>query len=462
MILKEQIKKKENVLCILYILLLTFLCYSLALNQSVWMDESLSMRWTALPFGTMMKVLIGDVHPPLFYILLKFFVCIDPDNVFLAKIFIVIGLFLTILPAYYFLKKRFGKAPLFFYTLFLLSLPMMLTKTVEIRMYTWGMCFTVMTGIFMYHVMKNPVKKNWICFILFGLATAYTHYYGLIAMVFLYPMLLLFFVLNKDIKNIKNWFLYSVITAIGYLPWLPIALNQVGAVNNDYWIEEATLMSYLKGLFRVEAFPHSTKIYFAIIFVAVIYLFYKYIKTKDMNFFWGFACAVPFVGTMLFGMIYGSLVKPVMVERYLLIPLALLLFGISIFTQYINKYITAVMCVFFAVMLMFNYPVVFEKEYYTDTDITLEFFEEKIEEDANILFTRDDIKSVVMFYMPEATVTQCLEVDAIPLEYEEFWFFDSMEFVKKEADKLHGYNIELCGEYGLDNASFTIYYFSKK
>ena len=460
--MKEKLLKKENVLCFVYLMGLVAVGISLALNRSLWLDESLSMRWSALPFFEMMERLIRDVHPPLFYIILKGFLILDPNNLIMAKVFIVIGYAFTIIPVSYFLKKHLGKAPMFFFTLCLTSLPMMLIKIVEVRMYTWTMCFIVLTAIYAYKIMKNASTKDWILFVVFALATAYTHYFGLITMFFFYPMILLYFVVEKKWNNVKHWFIFSGITVVGYLPWLPIALEQVSGVNSNYWIEQYSIMSYLKGLFRIEAFPHSTKIYCAIVFFAVAYLFICMLIKKRIEYFWAFACTVPFIGTFAFGYLYGEFVKPILMDRYLLLPLCLMILGISLVARDLNKYIVGVVCLFFAVMLLLNYPIVFDKEYNTYTEKTLQFFEDNIEPDSYVVFNRGELNTVIQFYRDDVELYQCEDIGQFPHEYNEFWFADCLGVVDNNREQLTGYDIKEYPEYGLDDVTFTIYQFTKK
>lgn len=460
--MKNKLRKHEDILCWIYLLIFLGIGISLALNRSLWLDESLSMRWSALPFFKMMERLINDVHPPFFYIILKAFLIFAPNNLILAKIFIVIGYVLTLLPSVYFLKKQFGKATMFFFTLCLTSLPMMLTKIVEVRMYTWTMCFTIFAAVFAYEVMKNSKSKDWIFFVVFALATAYTHYFGLITMFFFYPMILLYFIIERRWSDVKQWFFYSAVTVVGYLPWLPIALKQLSGVNDNYWIEQYSIMSYLKGLFRIESFPHSTKIYCAIIFLSVVYLFIYAFKKRTVEYFWAFACTVPFIGTFAFGYLYGEFVKPILMDRYLLIPLCLMLFGISLIARDLNKYIVAIVCIFFACMLLLNYPIVYDKEYNTYTEKTLVFFEENIEENSFVLFNRGELNTVIQFYREDVTLYQCEDISEFPREYDEFWFADCLGVVEKNREYLRQYAIEEYPEYGLDDVTFTIYHFTRR
>ena len=449
--------KKKRWIVIIWSLVLAGVAISLSLNKSVWLDEALTLRWTSMPWSEMMEHLVADVHPPLYYIVLKVFSFISPGSIALGKACAILCYVLTMSIGGLFLQKYFSTASAFFFTLFTTAIPMMLVKTVEIRMYTMTMLFMVLTAIFMYKIIHNRDSNlNWACFVLFGVATAYTHYYGLLSMVFLYPMLLLYLIIDKDWKAVKKWFIYSSVTAIVYLPWLPIAINQVTAVNNDYWIDPQGLASYFKDLFRYDFFPHSTKIYCAILLLSGLYLLIQYIRKKEEKYYWSLACMTPFIGVFSFAYLYGVLVRPIMVVRYLLPALALLIFAASIVCGDINRWITTVICLFLIVMICFNYPLAFENEYDTYTDKTMAFWEENIAEDASVFLTEGALHAVIKYSFPQTELGSYQDLLSMTDKPKEFWILD----VHDEVDKslFANYEIDECRDMGLDNIDFTIYH----
>ena len=101
----------------------------------------------------------------------------------------------------------------------------------EIRMYSLAMLLVTVMGIYAYRIYKDSKIKNWVTFTIFSLASAYTHYYALIAAVIVNGILF-GYILHKSIKNHKDnnepWltkdlkiFIIVAITQIVlYLPWL--------------------------------------------------------------------------------------------------------------------------------------------------------------------------------------------------------------------------------------------------
>ena len=455
--------KKRKWIIILWSLVLALVAISLSFNKSIWLDEALSLRWISMPWAEMMDHLIADVHPPLFYIVLKLFSFASPGSIALGKACAILSYVLTMLLGGLFLQKYFSTSSAFFFTLFTTSIPMTLVKTVEIRMYTMTMLFMVVTSIFVYRIVLNSCSNiNWIGFIIFGLATAYTHYYGLLSMAFFYPALLLYLVIEKDWKAVKKWFIYSAITIVVYLPWLPIAIRQVTAVNNDYWIDSQRPVSYMKDLFRYDFFPHSTKVYCGVIALSGLFLLVQFVRKKEAVYYWGLACMIPFIAVFTFAYVYGVIMRPIMVVRYLLPALTLLIFGISVMCKDISNWITSVVCIFFIVMICFNYPLAYENEYDTNTDKTMTFWEENIEEDAKVYLTEGALHAVILYSFPNTVLgsfEELLKMKSLP---DEFWILDVHDEVSSNKVKFAGYEMDCYKNMGLDNVDFTIYHFWAK
>ena len=459
------LRKYEKILAILFLLLLTGICASLAFNRSVWLDESLSLRWSSYPLIKIIKILKPDVHPPLHYLILHIVQLITGGNLLAAKLFCVGGFLVMLIVGYRLLYKEFGVAAFYYYSSFLISLPFMLVKTVEVRMYSWSMAFAVLVGFYLYQLMTKPSYKYWIGFTISALASAYNHYYGLLTMIFVYAILGVFFVIQKNKKEIAHFLLCCLFTIIGYLPWLPTALKQVSKVNNNYWIVNSSLMGYLKELFRIDAFPHSTKIYLIIIVCFTFILLWKYIRTKSVQIYWGIACMVPFWGVMGFGMIYAKIVRPVMIARYLIIPLVLLVLGISSVCKYISNWLVFLLSLFFIIMMLLTYPKAYQAEYDTPTENTLDFFDSHLQKGDLVVSNNDSMNSVMNYYYPQIKIKYSNNYDIKTESFKKIWFLDNKKEIITNQSELEKRGIqikEIYSEYGLDNVQFTIYYLEKK
>ena len=67
-------RKKQNGLLILLCLVLTLLMALLCGNLSLWRDEAFSLNLIRMSFSDLITATAQDVHPPLYYLMLKVFV----------------------------------------------------------------------------------------------------------------------------------------------------------------------------------------------------------------------------------------------------------------------------------------------------------------------------------------------------------------------------------------------------
>lgn len=191
---------KENyhfVLLCLLSLMFIFLCFQNTINY----DEFFSMQWCRLEWKELMWRLINDVHPPLHYLLLKPILDLTNESMFCARLLSALAGIILLWTGSLFLEHLAGKKAALLFACFLYLNPFMVQKVTEIRMYMLASTFTVISGILSYYVMKEPKRKNWLLFVLFSLLAAYTHYYALLSMIFLYAGILIHFAFTPPRKR---------------------------------------------------------------------------------------------------------------------------------------------------------------------------------------------------------------------------------------------------------------------
>lgn len=277
------------------------LCFS----NDIWYDELFTVGMVAHSYGELVRFTAADVHPPLYYCIVKLFVelckLIAPGiaTVIPAKIVSVLPYFILLIYAVTFMRKRFG---LFVGGLFLFcvtAMPQLPAYTVEVRMYGWALLFV--TAAFLHaselvDIYVNPKavpeetgpgagelaaaetgpgagelaaaetetgpgagksaaaeaetgrrqkrkrRLHGVAFTFYGLAAAYTQYFACVAVVMVYLWVLLTF-WRRDRRRIREWFPYVAVSVIGYAPWLFALAGQIGAVSENYWILPLTWRS---------------------------------------------------------------------------------------------------------------------------------------------------------------------------------------------------------------------------
>lgn len=254
------------------------LCFS----NDIWYDELFTVGLAEHSYGELVRLTAADVHPPLYYCMVKLFADLckliipGAGTVIPAKIVSVLPYFILLVYAVTLIRKRFG---LFVGGLFLFcvaAMPQLSAYTVEMRMYGWALLFVTATFLHAYTLVENYVNRgtgvdkmrageadavgaeagaggpvladdaakrrrkhahalNAAAFVLYGLAAAYTQYFACVAVMMVYLCLLLAF-LFQDRRRIKEWFFYVAVSVICYVPWLFALAGQLIAVSENYWI----------------------------------------------------------------------------------------------------------------------------------------------------------------------------------------------------------------------------------
>lgn len=141
-------------------------------------------------------------------------------------------------------------------------MPTSIVYSGEIRMYSVAMLLVTVMALYAYRICKDGTNKNWIIFTVFSLASAYTHYYALIAAVITNAILfiyLLFMAISKNKKehtklfttDLKKFIIIAIIQIITYLPWIIFFISQYKSVSNGFWIPRPSLDTFL-GIFNFQ------------------------------------------------------------------------------------------------------------------------------------------------------------------------------------------------------------------
>lgn len=251
------------------------LCFS----NDIWYDELFTVGMVEHSYGELVRFTAADVHPPLYYCIVKLFVdlckLINPGigTVIPAKIVSVLPYFILLIYAVTLMRKRFG---LFVGGLFLFcvtSMPQLPAYTVEVRMYGWALLFVTAAFLHGSELVRNYVNRktaseetgpsvgepagaetetgqlqkqkrrlHGAALTFYGLAAAYTQYFACVAVVMVYLWVLLTF-WRQDRRRIREWILWVAVSVIGYVPWLFALAGQIGAVRENYWILPLTWRS---------------------------------------------------------------------------------------------------------------------------------------------------------------------------------------------------------------------------
>lgn len=147
-------------------------------HTNIWFDESYSLSISKHSFGEIWSIGAYDVHPVLYYWMLKIVRLLTNDSIMAIKIFSWVPLVIMGILGYTHIRKDFGEKTGLFFSFFAMLLPTCLIYSCEARMYSWAMLFVTIMFIYCYRILKSDKasNKNWIIFSIFSYTLLWTYF----------------------------------------------------------------------------------------------------------------------------------------------------------------------------------------------------------------------------------------------------------------------------------------------
>ena len=414
---KTKYKDKNNKLKrnIIVIFLITFVLQIIFIfNNSIWGDEAFTILTVKSGWRDFWDIIIGDVHPPLYYLILKLTLSLVGYKVFLFKFLSIIPIFmLNMIVLKYILKEE----KLNYYNVILSILYFVITTLttnflligIEVRMYSWALFFVTMSGIYAFKLTDKVTRKDMFIFILFSLAAALTHYFALVCEIIIYLLMFLFLLLKKE--NIKYILSIIVLTILGYLWWIPSFINQFRTVRNNYWItfSPRNVLGYIRGIMGFKENIVLTFMIFLVIVILVCITLYKTFYLKIFNkkekreiLFALCSISLPF-WIILIGTILNILIRPIFNQRYLIPALGLFWIGVLILLKYSYnlKWLRLLFISFITILVINDYHLKFIDELQNGTKEALIFMKKNLADNDIIITNIDQLYYTILeYYFP--------------------------------------------------------------
>lgn len=404
-----------------------FLCFS----GDIWYDELFTMGLANQPLGELTAITAADVHPPLYYIIVKLFLGIfgtggsGIEQVVIAKLVSVLPFVLCMLYAVTKIRRYFGMFSAGLYLFLLISMPQMADYTVEIRMYGYALFFITAGMLHAYELTDNSLNKRkralqWGILTFYALAACYTHYFACVAACMIYAYLLGEACMNHCVKQrIKPLLLSGAACAAGYMPWLATAVvSQVRTVKENYWIQPLsirTLGGCVKFLFRpamgYEMLGNAAAVMLCLLYgLGFAVWIWQSVKKKggwqeQRKLIFGAGCIGVLAGIIIFGFLASALVRPIFVYRYMLPAAGVFWLAFSIMLgehlnrEHLNLAGTAVI-LFLLVIGIRNYRSFYGEEMWKRVHMQeAENVLARIEPDDILLFNFDQVQAVSSYYL---------------------------------------------------------------
>lgn len=213
------------------IILLVILLVGFALRlhrlgaDSLWYDETVSALLASKSLGAMWAHTARDIHPPLYYALLHFWISLASSSDFILAFFSLwFGVALVALAAHLGLRAYGPRVGLL--AAFLAAIqPLGVWYSQEVRMYTLGSFWLVLALIVVWRYLIRPRTGLLIAYAVLGGLSLWTLYYSAFALAALNLFVLPWLWVHRR-RQLLPWLAAQVAALLLYAPWLPIAVRQ--------------------------------------------------------------------------------------------------------------------------------------------------------------------------------------------------------------------------------------------
>ena len=255
---------------------------------------------------------------------------------YIGKLMAMIPFYILWFMSWTLFRKWIGALEAALFDCLLIGMPSIIHIGSLIRMYSWGMLFTTITGLCIYFILQEEQirynKRLWCGLVLGGIAACYTHYFCCAAVFCIYMSAGIWCIIH-DREKIQRLLFSAAIIALAFFPWALVLLGQAKSVMENYWIPEitwATVLDYMK--FYLAPYTNAKILYLplAVILTLVVLrcLVGAFCKGKD-----GAAVALLvliMVEVTVIGISASIALRPIFVARYAIPASGLFCLGFSI------------------------------------------------------------------------------------------------------------------------------------
>jgi len=195
---RTKLKKIQYLLILILLLGLLLRIYNLS-SESVWFDETASLRFS--------KEINGDYgNPPFYFLCLNHWMRLFGNSEFVIRLPSVIFGALSILLLYFFANLLFNKKVALL-SAFIFSInPFYIYLSQQARMYSLFTLFSLLSLFYFFKILKEGRKTNMILYLVSNTLNLYTHYFAIFVLL---VECLYFTLFHKDFKSKSKQFILT-------------------------------------------------------------------------------------------------------------------------------------------------------------------------------------------------------------------------------------------------------------
>lgn len=437
-----------------YIIFSVLSLFSMCLifNNNVWFDEAYTLSLIRHNYAEVIEILKTDMHPPLYFISLKFFCDIFGYSIIVTKIFSMSGYIATLLIGCTVIKKHFKTEVSIIYMLTVGAIPMSLYFSVQQRAYSWCIFFVMLCFTEALLYIESMKMKHCVLFVIAGLLSAYNHIYALIAVAVIFAFVNIYIFIKKR-NHTMTILVCDFLTVIGYSLWILPLLNQTKSASDKFWLTGTE--------------PLSVQVFINGVVVSAAILAKKTNRKLPVVF-----AVVSVLGVQVIGLGVTVFIRPLYIARYSVVILGVFAVLIAFGVKNTSRLFKRIICVLLCALNIYSFISSVQFEYDDSMSQFLNRFSEKLSVSDTFIYC-DSSFGIMSYYYPDnrhlCTYNQewfaafgnieCIEKDSITKEINSD---DTIWFVKNTSTKTpkcikNNYECDLIDSFKCDFNTFDVY-----
>lgn len=380
-------------------------------HESIWWDESYSAFMAGHSPSEILHFIHTDNHPPLYYLILSLVVSLFGNSAWALRLPSALGAIGLVALGAGPVRRSLGNKTALIFTGITLFTPVILIYAHEARMYSLANLTVTASALYGYLAVRDKQKSDWIVFGLFSLASAYLHYYGLMAAFFIH-LILFIQILWKKRNLLKTYLVCASFIILGYLPWIRMLIRQIHNVSGGFWVSAVSL----EGIFNALIQPFAYKEIFPPVLPGMIVLLITswvvvitglvvvIKKPVDGTRFFTFLVLLVFSFTFITPMIISLFFNPIFYERYIIIldGLFLLLLSLGV-SQLPQKWLQVVFLGIYAILNIFTIKDIYTQHFNYPMKQLAAALKDEISPGDLIITSEQYSMGPAFYYFPQAT-----------------------------------------------------------
>jgi len=320
---------------------------------SIWFDEAFGVYLIRHSFADVAKFTATDVHPPLYYWLLKLWQGAFGDSELALRSMSMLFIMIAMVFVYLIVRRAFSRNAAAWVMAFMAISPMMIRYADEARMYGLAMAIVAAASYVLIDATNKPSTKKWIVYGVLVSLGMWTHYFT--ALIWIAHWVWRYLAVRtgnaKQTSKAfwsKEWVRAHIVAVGLFLPWLPTMVVQMSNVQGGgFWIQPITVSTPFNFITNVVLYRENDEtlswlglLMLAVIIVsfALVIRTYLTLKAEQKQLYRLFIAMVLVPMAVL---IIASMppLRPSFIDRYLVttLPYWAALIGIAVYVGLNNK-----------------------------------------------------------------------------------------------------------------------------